>query len=176
MIEIVNQIIKYYLSNKKTPKSSDLSRDSIDLLTQKWTIFVTLYKDWQIIWSCGNIVEIEKNIVDEIIENTVWALNDERFKNVSKDDFEKIRIRIDTITKRNVLSQENAISFINPIKNWVITIKKDYSKMAVILPNISSTLTNAEDLKNILSNKLDDDFIQENYIIYEIETEVETNF
>ena len=60
--------------------------------------------------------------------------------------------------------------------NWIIVIKNDYTKLSVILPNISSTLVNWQDLINTLSNKLDEEFIEENYITYEINSHILTNY
>ena len=175
MIDLVKQIIKYYLVEKKIPTKNELDINNTSLLEKKWNLFITIYKNWNIVWNSWNIVEIENDLVNETIKNTIYALWDKRFKELTIDDFDKIKIRIDIINNRNILNNKS-ISDVNPIKYWVLVIKKDYNKLAVILPNISTTLTSWNDIKNVLSKKLDEDFTEDNYIIYELQTEVLTDF
>lgn len=175
MLDIVEQVIKFYLENKKIPTKNDLDIKDLSLLERKWNVFVTIYKNWNIAWNSWNIVEIENDIVNELIKNTIYALWDKRFPDLTIDDLWKIKIRIDIITNRILLNNKK-ISDINPVKSWILVIKKDYNKLAVILPNISSTLTSSKDIENVLSNKLEEKFIIENYIVYEFETEILTNY
>jgi tRNA(Ile)-lysidine synthase TilS/MesJ len=65
---------------------------------------------------------------------------------------------------------------INPIKFWVIAIKKDYEKLAIILPNIDPKLVSSKDLEEVLSAKLKEEFNIKNYITYKIETDVFSDF
>ncbi|MFK7779623.1 MAG: hypothetical protein QM490_00535, partial [Candidatus Gracilibacteria bacterium] len=59
----------------------------------------------------------------------------------------------------------------------VLAIKKDYNSMAVILPNINPLLLTGEDLIPILKEKFKiPKFIEKDYIIYKIETQVTDNF
>jgi hypothetical protein len=55
------------------------------------------------------------------------------------DEAKDIKIRIDKIINRRVL-QDKEIFQIDPTKSGVLAIKKDYSIMATILPNINSIL------------------------------------
>jgi hypothetical protein len=65
---------------------------------------------------------------------------------------------------------------INPIKNGIAVIKKDYSKLSVLLPNISATVVSGKDIISVLSNKLDEEFKQDDYIVYLLETEQFTDY
>jgi AMMECR1 domain-containing protein len=114
-------------------------------------------------------------LVNELIKNTIYALWDKRFPDLTLEDLGKIKIRIDIITNR-ILLNDRKISDLNPVKSWILVIKKDYNKLAVILPNISHTLTSGKDFENVLSRKLEEEFKTENYIIYEIQTEILTNY
>jgi AMMECR1 domain-containing protein len=138
---------------------------------------VTLYKKWEIRWSSWNIKEIKNNIAEEIIENTITALSkDPRFKPVKLEEVKDLKIRIDFIKKRTIL-QDKEIFQIDPIKEWVLAIKKDYSSMAAILPNINPSLLIWEDLIPILEAKFNSKwFKEEDYILYKIETETFNNF
>lgn len=175
MLDIVSQVIKYFLEHRKIPTKNELIIKDNSLLEKKGNIFVTIYKNGNIVWNSGNIVEIENDLVNELIKNTIYALWDQRFPDLELMDREKIKIRIDIIKNRLLLNNKK-ISELNPMKSWVLVIKKDYNKLSVILPNISSTLTSWKEFYEILSKKLEEDFKEENYIIYEIETDILSDF
>lgn len=175
MLELAKQTIKYFLENNKIPKIEELEIKNEELLSKKWMIFVTLYKNWEIVWSSWNIVEIEKTLASEIISNTIEALNDKRFEKLKIEDLENIKIRIDIVKERVVLD-ENTFKWINPVKNWIIAIKKDYNKLCVILPNISSSIFTSDDLLPVLSKKLWDEFNFSDFIVYSLDTEVLRDF
>lgn len=177
MISTVQKTIDFYLKNFKTPTVTELNLNENSLLEIRWSVFVTIYSKWEIRWSAWNIKEIKSNLAEELIENTINAISkDSRFKPLKLDEAKDIKIRIDKIVSRNIL-QDNWILKIEPTKSWVLAIKKDYSKMAVILPNINPILLNWEDLIPVLESKFKTKkFEEKDYIIYEIKTEVINNF
>jgi AMMECR1 domain-containing protein len=126
-------------------------------------------------WSSGNIKEIEDNIVLELIENTVAAIEDARFPKIKFAEKDDIKFRIDEITNRWKPLDDGEIKNIDPLKNWVLVIKSDYEKASVILPNISGSLMSGEDFISVLWKKLWEDFEDKNYLIYKIETKVYSN-
>lgn len=138
MINIVKQTLQYFLSNGKIPTKNEIIITDTSLLQKKATVFVTLYKNGNIVGSSGNVVELENDIVNELIQNSVYSLQDPRFERLTLADLEKVKIRIDVITSRNIL--DKSFSELNPAKSGVLVIKKDYSKLSIILPNISPTL------------------------------------
>lgn len=174
MLNLARQTLKYYLQINKIPKFEELTIEPW-LLEKKWMVFVTLYKWWEIVGSSWNIIEIEKTLAEEIILNTIEAINDKRFWGLNILDLDKIKIRIDIIKNRAVLDTK-AYSELSPVKSWVIAIKKDYNKLAVILPNISTSLVSSQELSQVLSKKLDENFVFENFIVYSLDTEVSTDF
>lgn len=177
MLSIAKQTIEYYLKYLKTPQLDQINIIDEKLLNTNWSVFVTIYLNWEIRWSAWNIKEIKPTLVEEIIENTIQAIsNDKRFKPLKFKEIDKIKIRIDKIIEKRVL-QDNEIWQIDPTKSWVLAIKKDYSAMAMILPNINSLLLTWIDLIPVLKNKFNiKDFNESDYIIYEIKTEVTDNF
>ncbi len=178
MINLVKQIILYYFKNNKKPDVLDLNIEDKSLLEKKWTLFVTFYKSWEIRGSAWNIKEIKNNIVEELIENTIEALNDKRFEKIKASEIKDLKIRIDILDnkKRTILKNNSELKELNPVKFWVIAIKKDYSKLAIILPNIDSKLFSWKDLEKTLAKKLEENFEFKNYIVYKIETDVITDF
>jgi len=175
MINLVKQIILYYFKNKKAPLELDLKIEDESLLVKKGTLFVTFYKSWEIVGSAWNVKEIENNFVKELIENTIAALNDKRWP-IKASEAKDLKIRVDIITKREVISKQIDFDEINPVKYWVIAIRKDYEKLAVILPNINPNIFTSADLAWAISKKLQEKFDLKNFITYKIQTETISDF
>ena len=177
MIQIVQQTIEFYLKYLKIPNLSDIKIEDKLLLEKKWSLFITIYKNWEIRWSAWNIKEIKSNIAEELIENTIKSISkDSRFSPIKLDELNSLKIRIDSIINRKVLNNWE-LTKLDPVKSWILVIKKDYEKMAAILPNISPTLLTWDDFIPVLKEKLiEKEFDEKNYIMYEIETKTYNNF
>lgn len=176
MINIVSETVKYYLENWKRIWDG-FFEEYKEKQEKSKPMFVTIYKNWEVIGSAWTIKETEENMVLEIIENSISAIKDKRFWNIKKEDFESLKFRIDIISSRTQLKpSESKIEDLNPVNNWVIAIKSDYKKIAVILPNISNKINTWNDLIEVLSQKLDEKFDRNYYSTYSIVTEQITNF
>ncbi len=172
MIDIVKQTIDFFINNDKEPEINDIKIKDKSLLEKRWCVFVTIYKNWEIRWSAGNIKEIEKNIILETIKSTISAISkDSRFEPITKKEAKWLKIRIDKIEERKTI-KEWTLNKLDPIKYWVIAIKKDYTNLAVILPNISPNLLTGEDFHYVLEEKLWNKFKEKDFIIYEIKTKI----
>lgn len=191
MLDIVKQVIKHYIESGKIPTKNELIINDTSLLEKRGNIFVTIYKNGNIVGNSGNVVEIENDLVNELIKNTIYALGDKRFETLTVWDLDKIKIRIDIMTNRILLwgktipdkngkmvpnPNYREVKDLNPVKSGILAIKKDYNKLAVILPNISTTLTSGKDFESVLSKKLDETFHEENFILYEVQTEVLSDY
>ncbi len=175
MIELVKQTLEFYLKYLKEPQLNELQITEQTLLSTRWSCFVTLYKNGEIRGSAGNVKEVEATMAQEIIRNVISAATqDSRFEKLKLDEVKDIKIRIDVITERKIL-QEWKIALLDPVKSWVIAIKKEYDKLAVILPNISAKLLTGSDFPAFLEAKLWEAFDEKNYIVYEITTSVESD-
>lgn len=176
MLNLAKQVVEYYFKNFKKPELKDLNLKNESLLLSKWSVFITFYLSWVVKWSAWNIKEIESNLALEIIENTFNALTaDSRFERIDISSKDDIKIRVDHITNRGKPLNDWEIKNINPTNFGVLVIKSDYEKSATILPNISWTLMTWTDFAWVLSNKLDEDFDDKNYLVYKIETSIESN-
>ena len=71
---------------------------------------------------------------------------------------------------------ENSYEIKLQVVRQVIVIKKDYTKLWVILPGISANIITWDDFWLVLNKKLNEDFVENNYIIYEIQTQKLTDF
>ncbi len=176
MLDIVQQTIEYYTKYKKTPRMEELKISDESLLDKQGQVFVTIYHKWGIRGSAGNIKELEKNIVEELIENTITAISKEsRFKPLELADVTNTKVRIDEISSRDMLTDAKTLASIDPVKHGVIAIKQDYSKACVILPNISPLLMMGSDIAGAISQKLWEEFDETQLILYKIETQTTDN-
>lgn len=176
MKDFITQILTAYSSKMRAPQIDELQVPK-NLLEEKGSCFVTFYSKGEVRWSAGNIKEIQENMGLELLENTIQALSgDKRFSPITSTDFETLQFRVDKISERKIIS-ENELKKLDPVKNWVIAIKRDYEKLAVILPNMSAKLLTWSDFIPVLLQKLSEKkFSEKDYILYSIETEVETNY
>lgn len=177
MKEIVEQTLKVYREKMREPTPEEITAKDSSLWEQKWNCFVTLYVDGEVRGSSGNIKEIEENLQTELIKNTLWALKDDkRFSPLKREELEKLQFRIDLITNREIIDIKT-LKTLDPVKNGVIAIKRDYDKLAVILPNMSAKLLTGTDFIAVLQNKLSEKKIEDSwYIFYSIQTQVEASF
>ena len=176
MITLAQQTIDFFTTNLREPKLEELKLQNQALVQERGCVFVTIYQKWEIRWSAGNIKEIESSIAEETIKSTIAAIStDARFKPLTKTEAEWIRIRIDKITNRKVLEVWKVASM-DPVTHGIIVIKKDYSKLVTMLPNISPAVLSSWDLIDYLEAKLWEKFEEKDYIVYQIETEVSTNY
>jgi AMMECR1 domain-containing protein len=61
---------------------------------------------------------------------------DKRFTPLTLNEAEKIQFRIDKISDRQMINFSD-IKNIDPVKNGIIAINRNYKKLASILPNMS---------------------------------------
>lgn len=177
MKELLLQILSEYFKKMREPQLSELNVWTNPILTEKGCCFVTLYINGNIRWSAWNIKEIHTSLAEELISNTIEALTkDKRFTPLTLDESEKIQFRIDRITDRKMITLKE-LSALDPTKYWVIAIHRNYEKLSVVLPNISPKLMTWDDFIPVLENKLTESALSdENYILYQIETFIETNY
>ena len=176
MITLAKQTIDFFTTKMREPKLEELDLKNQALVQERGCVFVTVYDKWEIRGSAGNIKEIEQSLAEETIKSTIQAISaDSRFKPLTKAEAEDIRIRVDKITNRKVL-EPWSVALLDPVTHGIIVIKKDYSKLVTILPNISPAVLTSGDLVDYLEAKLWEKFVEKDCIVYQIETEVLTNY
>ncbi len=176
LINIALSTINFYFKNRTIPTIEDLNLTTWNLLHTKWCIFVTIYKKWDVRWSAWNIKEFEPSVIHETIKSTIDAISkDSRFEPLKEEELNDIKLRIDYIKDR-VLISEWKIVLLDPLKSWIIAISKDYSSAWIVLPNISNLLLSWVDFIWVLSAKMNKPFEEKNCYVYEIKTDVVTNY
>lgn len=177
MLDLVKQIIDYYLKYQREPTERDLKITDESLYGKIWDVFVTIYHKWEVRWSAWNIKETQTNLIKETIRSTIEAISaDSRFKKLTLKEAEDIKIRVDTVWEREIL-KDGDLKVLDPYKMWVIVIKRDYKKACVILPNMSPKLMEWKDFIEAIKYKLQEKtFNEKDYIIYSIKTISENDF
>ena len=177
MKEIVSAVLDTYFKKMRAPTIEELSINNAHLLNEKWCCFVTLYLSGELRWSAGNVKEIHNSLAQELISNTMQALTeDKRFTPLTLDQTENIQFQIDKISDRKMINLAD-IKNIDPVKNGIIVIDREYEKLAVLLPNMSPKLLTGEDLIPVLTNKLKEKEMSDaKHIFYSIETITESNY
>lgn len=177
MKDIATQVLQLYYTKMREPQFEELLLADHPLLWEKWCCFITLYLNGEVRGSAGNIKEIHPSLAQEVYTNTIQALTwDKRFAPLTLEESQKLKVRCDRIVERKIIS-EAEMKLLDPSKSWVIVIKRDYEKLAVILPNISPKLIVGQDFIPVLTKKLKEKTFQEkDYIIYHIVTQVESNY
>jgi AMMECR1 domain-containing protein len=177
MKKLVEEILKLYYTKMREPKLEELEGLKDPELQEKACCFVTLYLNGEVRWSAGNIKEIQANLAQELYANTIQALTwDKRFPPLTLEESQNLKFRCDKIMNRKMIS-EAEMKQLDPTKVGVIVIKRDYEKVAVILPNMSPSLLGGDDFIPVLAKKLDEKvFHEKDYIIYEIQTQIESNY
>lgn len=177
MKEIISGVLDMYFKKMREPSLEELEIKDTSLLEEKWCCFVTFYLNGEIRGSAGNIKEIHDSLAKELISNTMQALTgDKRFTPLTVVEVEKIQFRIDKISDRNMINLVD-IKDLDPVKNGIIAIDRDYDKLAVVLPNMSPKLLTGDDFIPVLQNKLEQKEISDKkHIFYSIETLVESNY
>lgn len=176
MLELVKQTVDFYFKHLKAPVIADMQPIDPKVFEEKGSCFVTIYKNGEIRGSAGNVKEIEPSIWEEVIKNTIEAISkDSRFAPLTLAEVKDIRVRLDVIEDRHILDEGKLFS-IDPMKYGAIAIKKNYSKLAVVLPNISPKLLTWADLLAALEAKLWEKLMEADYILYQIQTKTDRNY
>lgn len=177
MKEVVAEALNIYFKKMREPTLAEMWKIDEKLLAEKSCCFVTLYLNGEVHGSSGNIKEIHSSIAQELISNTIAALtHDKRFSPLTLDEADKLQYRIDKIVDRGMISLDD-LKKLDPVSSGVIAIKRDYEKVAIILPNMSPKILTWEDFIPVLLNKMGERKLEnDDYILYKITTEVETNY
>ena len=178
MKEFVEEILRLYYAKMREPKLDEIIiANENQLLREKWCCFVSLYLNGEIRGSAGNVKEIYPTLREELYANTLQALTaDKRFPPITLDESHILKIRCDMIIERKMI-WESELKALDPSTSGIIVIKRDYEKLAVILPNMSPKLLVGSDFIPVLCNKLSEKTFQEkDYIIYQIQTQSESNY
>lgn len=178
MHTIAKRILETYIRDQKilTVPELDLDEEQKKYLETKDISFVTIFKNWKVVWSSWRIHIKRDNTILELIDNTLQTIKDERFSQEIKnvEDLGNITIRVDIISniQRKVIKN---LWQIDVKTDWLILISQDYEKAWIILPNISNIAIAPDDLFYLICKKawLDQDKIKEtDYILYKINSTV----
>lgn len=100
MYSLVRKTLETYINEKRLITQSDIPTDVLPMMSQKDSVFVTLYYNGRVIASSGRIQCQKENTVYECIDNTMFCLKDPRFSLSlqSSGNLMNIRVRVDVLS------------------------------------------------------------------------------
>ena len=177
---IARKVLETYVHEKKILTIEELGLATDPHLERKDIVFVTVYRDGNVIASSGRVALKKANPVLELIENTLLCLKDPRFGEYVKSaaDVKDLLFRIDFIAPevRRIVQTADEI---DAERQGIIFIAQSYAAVSVVLPRMSSITTRGTDLLHlaILKAELDPTTIRpEEYVVYAIESEIFSDF
>lgn len=152
-IQILRKVLAAHLSKQAFPNIDELGVRNDPILQTKNLVFVTFYKNGEIIASSGRIHNLKKSTLQEMIENAIIALSDPRAQGqITLESLPGIHIRIDIISpemKRTLrgyaeLQRNEGIILFSQSQNFI----------SVVLPNIAGADRTPVELFQIACKKV----------------------
>ena len=176
MQKAVRAIIQSILFEKKTPATEDIKKIITNLPEKAFPVFITLY-DWEkIIGSSGKLFPTKESFIEELIENTEWALNDSRFATykANPETTRNLKYRVDTFENSNRRMLHHPDDLDAKVE-WMIIICRKQKKIGVVLPNMFPNTFSWEDVYHLLAKKIElnlQDIGKWDLIIYGLKTHI----
>lgn len=176
MQKIVRTIIQSILFENKTPAVEDMKKIVTNLPEKALPVFVTLYDGDKIIGSSGKLYPTKETFIEELIENTEWALNDPRFASykANPETARNLKYRIDTFENSNRRMLHHPDDMETKTEGMIIICRKQ-KKVGVILPGMFSETLSGEDVYHLLVKKIElnlQDVGKWDLIIYGLKTHI----
>jgi hypothetical protein len=143
------------------------------ILDEDGACFVTLEKDGKLRGCIGSIVA-HRPLITDLVENTKnAAFNDRRFKPVTADEVDSLKINVSILTPAYQMEfngEEDLLNKITPKKDGLIII--DGEHQGVYLPSVWDEIPEKKDFLNSLKEKagLSADYWSDNLKAYRFET------
>ncbi|HRI36292.1 MAG TPA: AMMECR1 domain-containing protein [bacterium] len=177
MQEFVRTALSRYLTTQHVPSPEEVGIPADHpLMRRKDIVFVTIYRNGEVIASSGRVAVKKSSSAVELVENALLCLKDPRIAEFLGDPtlLDAVRIRVDIIPteKRKIIS---TLSEIDPNVHGLILISEQHEALGVVLPGMSRLASTPEELFFLVAKKagLDSQSLsEEEYILYTIETEV----
>ncbi len=134
--------------------------------------FVTLEKDGHLRGCIGSIVAHQPLITDLIQHARDAAFNDRRFKPVTEDEIDSLKINVSILTdprRINFVSEQDLINKIVPGRDGIII--KDGDKQAVYLPSVWEEIPDKKEFLKSLKVKagMSEDYFSKTFEAYNFE-------
>ncbi len=137
MYSLVRKTLETYINEKRLITQSDIPTDVLPMMSQKDSVFVTLYYNGRVIASSGRIQCQKENTVYECIDNTMFCLKDPRFSLSlqSSGNLMNIRVRVDVLSSGDRRMIQN-ISELSVRDEWLLLLSQNLGIISVVLPHM----------------------------------------
>jgi len=176
MQKVVRAIIQSILFENKKPTIEEIKKIVANLPEKALPVFVTLYDGDKIIGSAWKLYPVKETFIEELIENTEWALNDARFATykANPETARNLKYRVDTFenSNRRMLHHPDDLE---AKTEWMIIICRKQKKIGVILPTMFPNTFSGEDVYHLLAKKIElnlSDVGKWDLIIYGLKTHI----
>ncbi len=171
----VQKILETFLFEKKTLTKEEVEK-IIPLPKEKLPIFITLYDGDNIIASAGKIYPSHETFAEELIDNTLLLLSDERFKEYieNPEKIRKIEYRVDIYREsdRRILHHPDELA--GSVEGMILLCQKQ-EKAGIILPHMMKGIPSGEEMYRQLTQKIHLDLShigKWDIILYAVKTEI----
>ena len=155
MYELARLILQKNLFENKTVTIDELKNLQTEK-KEKLPVFVTVYNGDTIVGSSGKIFPTNETVFGELIDNTLWILQDPRFL-VYKTNPEKVRslhYRVDIYRESDRRLLHHPDDLDSKTEGMIILCQKQW-KVWCILPHMLSAGLSGEDVYHRLVEKID---------------------
>lgn len=153
LTNLARQTLYWFLKDSSIPEPSEASLTKN--LLQKTSCFVTLYKKESGLRGCMGLFERDRPLWQNVIDRTIAAATgDPRFKKVTYDELESIKLEISVLTEPKQLqfnSPEDLLTKLQPNTDGVIIITKYGS--STYLPQVWEQIPDKADFLSHLCAK-----------------------
>ena len=177
---IARRVLESYVRDKKILSIDDLGLSEDPCIERRDLVWVTIYRDGEVVASSGRVALKKANPALELIENTLLCLKDPRFAEYvhSASNLSNLLFRVDMIPPegRRIVPTADEIE---PSRQGIILVSQAYSTISVILPGMSALATRGSDLLHIALIKAGLDpatIAPDDYVLYAVDSKVFSDF
>jgi len=165
--DFIKNVCKQSIYSKLFGINNEIVEDMPAVLNQTGASFVTLEIDNNLRGCIGSIIA-HRELINDLRSNAVSAaFSDSRFPPLSKNEFDKISIKVSLLSEPQLIEFENEQDLLTKIYPNGLIIK-DNAKQAVYLPVVWEQLPNPEDFLISLKIKagMKPDYFSQNFEAY----------
>lgn len=177
----VRKAITTYIAEKRFLTVEECPNDDIkNYSTSTDLVWVTLYRDGEVIASRGRVKLRKPSSLLEAVDLSIEALQDPRFAQSVKapSEISEVKIRVDTIatTQRRIIKAPSEIEIGS---EGLIVICQKLNMISVILPSMAQRITNGQELYELACRKSGvktSDIGENEAILYAIKSTISRDF
>ncbi len=180
MYRLARKALEIYIHEQRIITLTDFPPELSSHMSEKQSVFVTLYYEGKVVASSGRIACKKENTLYECIDNTLLTLKDARLSASiqTPEKISEIRIRTDRFSTENRRILQN-IDDLDITREWLILLSQNLGVLSVILPHMVNIEATPARYFSLACQKawLDEKTLtSSDYVIYGLTTISESEF